>query len=216
VNAQSSRTAWLCLSLGCATPLPHSTSMRALPAPAADIQILTLSGDESILTLREAVHQARTDHIHTLWLAVTGPTGDTQGLKLALDPPTADSQETLERAKKEVAASHYANPSVLVHSRDRIEMSAFDEVYCMPLRDGSLPLTFDRSDGDPFVALTRMARRLKLDHPGDRAVVVQTSQEILLQTFVTTLDALRDDTLTGRNRLDLFTNPIFDTTDPTP
>ena len=68
----------------------------------------------------------------------------------------------------------------------------------------------------PFLEATRLARRLKLDHPGDRAFVIQSTPDIQVQSFVSGLDAMRDDANSGRRRMEMFPEPIFDYTDPKP
>ena len=98
--------------------------------------------------------------------------------------------------------------------------SAFDTVYDTGSNASGLVIGCDSSGCDgsnyPFIELSRMARRLKLDHPGDRSVVIQTTSDVQVQHFVSALDALRDDGLTGRHRVDLFSDPIYDITDPKP
>ena len=61
----------------------------------------------------------------------------------------------------------------------------------------------------PFTELNRLARRLKLDHPADRAVLIKTADNVAVQHFVSTLDALRDDSLSGRRRVEMFIDPIL-------
>ena len=182
---------------------------------------IQLSGDDNIVLLREAVHNAKTAGFHTVWLAVQGRQGATRGIKLSLRPPKPATREEKKEAPKEQAKTHWANPKLIITPEYGFVLSAFDHVYAS--QSESPPFekvtvlgceAYCFSENYPYVELSRMVRRLKLDHPGDRSVIVQTTENVTVQTFVSALDAVRDDSLTGRHRMDMFSDPIYDYTEP--
>ena len=165
--------------------------------------------------LRVAVASATKAGFHTAWLVVQSNGGQEKGVRLSLGAPKKATQRARKIPKEEEVAAHWANPTLVVSPSIGLILTAFDDVYGKET-GLTLPCTKPQcaQDSYPMVELSRMARRLKLDHPGDRAVVVQTTADVTVQTFVSTLDALRDDSFTGRHRMDMFPSPIFNPADP--
>ena len=144
------------------------------------------------------------------WVVVTDGDRGRYGIKLTLPSVAAAGVKSAE-ASGEVVHGGYANPRVevlpdrgyVVHARDRV----VDPGQGLVLPCTPAPCT----SGWPVLDLTRLARRIKLDHPRDRAVVVAPAPQATVQTTVTALDATRTDALAGRGTHELFPDALLGT-----
>jgi len=166
--------------------------------------------DETLGVLRPALVSATQAGFHTAWLVVSGTQGERKGVKISLRRPQANTQVAAKAHDDTAPTSHYANPTVGISPSLGFNVSVFDTVY--DTGEGlslACPLTPCTEAGWPTLELTRLARRLKLDHPGDRSVLFRTDDALTVQAFVSTLDAMRDDTNSGVRRVELFSEAIL-------
>lgn len=131
------------------------------------------------------------------WLAVVGPNGDRRGI--ALRAAAADHSRVIAAVHAELSreVGGYANPRVYldpsVGYRVRVHDRVFDSGSGLELRCPSSPC----GEGWPDLELNRLIRRLKLDHPRDRAVLLLPDPTVSVQRIVNALDQTRDDSPTG-------------------
>jgi hypothetical protein len=145
------------------------------------------------------------------WLVVDGG-GDRRGIPLTV--PTAEVAEALDsepaRPSRPAVTVGYANPQIRVDAERGFVVVARDKVVD-PSGQGQA-LSCDPAPctaGWPTVELNRLARRIKLDHPRDRAVVVTAGESSTVQALVGAFDATRHDALAGRGNRELFPEVIL-------
>ncbi len=157
-----------------------------------------------LLTLVDAGGQAG---FGVPWLVVVGPEGRA-GIRLTL--PSVAAAGVLAAAPE--ATRHeagYANPRVTVLPDRGFVFRARDRV--VDPSDGLVLVCPRTPCGDrwPLVELSRLARRVKLDHPRDRAIVVAPARDATIQDVVGALDATRNDALAGRGARELFPDALL-------
>lgn len=161
--------------------------------------------------LLRLVYSAAQAEFDKPWLVVADSGRNRHGIKMVL-PAVAATGVATARASGAPVAGEYANPTVevdpargfVVHAHDRtVDPGAGLVLACpaMPCTDG----------GWPVIELNRLARRIKLDHARDRAVVVVPGDGATVQAVVGALDATRHDALAGRGARELFPDAILAT-----
>lgn len=189
--------------------------MEENEAPFGGVLTVRVAATESMGVLKPAIYSAAQAGFHTAWLLVAGPGGESRGIRFSLRVPKAATQTAKQAPADFQPKSHWANPTITIDPNKGLRFAAFDDVYGS--KSGILipcGASGCANSNYPYLELTRLARRLKLDHPGDRAVLVKTTDEVLVQDFVSTLDALRDDGLTGSHHIEMFTDPILHLKEP--
>lgn len=146
------------------------------------------------------------------WMLVRSPAGQSYGIGVTL--PSASTRAALasEAAAPDRAArvqAGFANPVIRLDPERGIVVSARDEVldpggHGVVLGCPSTPCTAWRMG-----ELNRLIRRLKLDHPRDRAVMLVPEATLPVQTVVDALDAARDDAVTARGTRSLLPQAIL-------
>lgn len=136
-----------------------------------------------------------------------------RGIAVSLPTPETDEAVRSEPAKEADSPAvrvGYANPEITLDVERGFVVVARDKVVD-PTGEG-LVLACEPSPcltGWPTVELNRLARRLKLDHPRDRAVVVTPTGSADVQALVGTFDATRHDATAGRGNRELFPEVIL-------
>jgi hypothetical protein len=155
----------------------------------------------------EAVEAAALGGFGQPWLVVVGAAGDRRAIRLAL-PEVALTEASREQAEGEAVAGSWANPRITFDPAVGVTVRVHDRVVDtgdgLVLACASTPCGAAATGGWPWVELNRLARRVKLDHPRDRAVMIAPDAAIDVQTFVSALDATRDDAVVARGDRELF------------
>jgi len=157
--------------------------------PDADAQILAT-----------AVVVAGAAGLDKPWLAVRGPSG-LAGIPLTVPRArtrTALASKDAPEPEPDGPSTGYANPVVRLDPTRGYRIEVRDDVYDPGGAGLTLPCAQEGCTSWPTVELNRLSRRLRLDHPTDRAVVVIPGRGTVAQEVVHTLDATRDDALTAR------------------
>jgi len=138
------------------------------------------------------------------WIVVRGPDGQKRGVPIGLAALDGGRVTAATVSAPDREAGGYANPRLHLDAARGIRVRAFDRV----VDDGDglwLPCAATPCrDRWPHVELNRVSRRLKLDHPRDRAVLVTVGPGVRVQDLVDTLDHARDDAPTAAGSRTLF------------
>lgn len=180
----------------------RTTAARDPAAPAfRGALALEVDRDHEAGLLLRLVDGATQAGFRRPWLVVQDDGGARHGISLAV-PAVALAAVA---GAGEAADGSWANPKVSVlpekgfvlHVRDRV----FDQL--------TVPCAASPCEDWPVVELNRLARRLKLDHPRDRAVVVVADPAASVQAVVHALDATRHDGFAGRGNQELFPDALL-------
>lgn len=148
------------------------------------------------------------------WLLVADRAGERRSVRLAL-PEVSESDAARSGAPSNEGGT-LANPRVTLDPAAGVTVRVHDRV--VDTGDGLLlacdPAPCDGPAGSawPWVELNRLARRVKLDHPRDRAAMLTFSPDVAVQDVVHALDALRDDGVVSSGARELF--PVVQLVDP--
>lgn len=182
------------------------SALKGAYSPGARVG-LTLDRDVPAAVALPVMHAVMQSGFGSPWIHVQGPGGVPAGIGLTL--PIRGSAAANPQTKVAAETGAWANPTLVLDADRGVRIQAFDHVY-----DGLLiPCDPDCSTGFPAIELNRVTRRLKLDHPRDRAIRVKPSPEATVQAMVTAMDASRDDTLTARGSRELFPTAVIDPRD---
>ena len=164
--------------------------------------LVEIEPDLSAALLSSVLHSAAEAGYSSPWLVVDGPIGRA-GISVRVpSPKVVNAALSPDSAPKTDPAqiTGYANPIVTIRADRSITLEARDKVYGTTLDLlCSAPCT-----SEPSEQLNRIARRLKLDHPRDRAVLVQAEDTATVQSVVEVLDATRSDAVTSQGARSLF------------
>jgi hypothetical protein len=169
----------------------HATSDRV---------VVELDKDHDATLLTQILFTAGEAQLSAPWLVVRGPDGRASVAITLPDRRTAAATaSTPSRSSSERAG--YANPVVTIDPNRGYLMEVRDKVYGdeIELRCTSSPCT-----SWPTTELNRLSRRLKLDHPRDRAVLLAPTANTDVQAIVSAMDATRNDAVTARGARELF------------
>lgn len=172
---------------------------------------VSASPDASALTVASVLEAARPLGLDKPWLLVRGPEGDS-GIAVAAPTPTAKvatSSPSAAKPRSTEDITGYANPVVTLDPERGYVVSVRDEVFD-PGRAGlELPCPTRGCAAWPTAELNRLARRVRIDHPTDRAVAIVPTPGITVQDVVHALDATRDDAPTARGERELLPEAIL-------
>lgn len=163
-------------------------------------------------TLLRLLDQAASAGFSKPWLQVEDRRGRTWGIALTLPTRTTSRALRSEQAAPDPAAAvqaGFANPIVRLHPTEGIRLSARDEVIDPGGHGVVIPCPTTPCTAWPTAELNRLVRRLKLDHPRDRAVLVVPADPVPVQILVDTLDATRDDAVTARGSRALLPEAVI-------
>lgn len=135
------------------------------------------------------------------WLVVQDPGGTRWGIPVRLPAGRAATALSSGAAPTESGsrkAAGFANPVLRVLADGGYTLSVRDEVVDPGRAGVALPCEDPRCSPPPAHELNRLVRRIKLDHPKDRAIMVVPDRSVKLQDLVTAMDASRDDALTAQ------------------
>lgn len=143
------------------------------------------------------------------WLVVRDRDGDELGIPVTLPVKGSRAASPAVDAPAAPTDRGFANPTVWLDPEQGFVVRAHDDV--IGRHDGIvLPCESDPCEGAwPVVELNRLARRIKLDHPRDRAIRITPGPTSTVQGLVSGLDATRDDALAGRGTRELFPEAIL-------
>jgi hypothetical protein len=155
------------------------------------------------VALRNAISAASTAGFSKPWVVVSTRAAGRAGIRLAPPTPAQVAAAAPSAEPAPTAGSGWANPTVTVHPDRGYVITAHDLVFA-DVGGLTLPCVAQPCGPGryPAVELNRLMRRLKLDHPRDRAVIVTAGGTV--QDLVNTFDATRDDGVAGRGTTELF------------
>ncbi|MFK7930695.1 MAG: hypothetical protein AB8H79_21095 [Myxococcota bacterium] len=190
-------------------PSPDLSDLRdalRTAAPPGSRVALKLDRDLPASVSLPILHAVLRSGVGSPWLYVLGPTGHPAGIGLNLPVRGSNAADPNADVAADPSSAGWANPTLTLDSEGEITIAAFDRVY-----DGVVvPCPDDCPRGAPATDLNRVLRRLKLDHPRDRAIRVKPEPDSTVQAMVTTLDASRDDTFTALGSRQLFPTAVVD------
>lgn len=134
------------------------------------------------------------------WLVVEGAGGQVRGIPLSRASISAEAAAAPAAAP---TAGSWANPRLALDPSRGFVLHAVDRV----VDSGSglvVPCAHSPCQDWPLAELARLGRRVKLDHPRDRAIMVAPDPDLPVQTLVHALDAVRDDALVGQSGREAF------------
>ena len=202
------------LSGGAGDQAALDTMTERIRRETTDVRILIgASPDYSSAELLKAFDAARAAGAAQFWIQTHDGRGNTYGIPIRRFETEARSAVLSADAasEKEDEQEHegYANPRLRASLGSGLNLRVRDQVYD-PSGDGlRIPCPTPTCSSWPVSSLNRMARRLKLDHPRDRAVMIYASDVLKVQGLVHLLDATRDDAVTARGTRTLFPEAIL-------
>lgn len=183
----------------------ESASRRDPAAPTfRGVLQLELPRDTTFEDLRSMLDAAATAGWSRPWLVVAGPDATRRGIALHIAELDAERVEQATKDKPDTDAGGYVNPRLQLDPARGYLLRAHDRV--VDAGDGLvLPCSATPcADTWPHLELNRLARRIKLDHARDRAILLTAEPSVGLQHVVDALDHTRDDTPTARGARELF------------
>lgn len=146
------------------------------------------------------------------WLRVSDGRAGAWGIGLTL--PSGRTRQALASGAAAPdpsarTAAGFANPVVHMEPDRGFVVQARDEVVDPGGHGVVVPCTPTPCATWPTAELNRLARRMKLDHPRDRAVLLDPGPGVIVQDLVRTLDATRDDGPTARGERELFPEALL-------
>jgi len=178
-------------------------------APFRGVLLIEADGRADAADLIAALERIGAAGWRQPWLVVVGPDQQRRGIKLDLAAVDAGRVAAATASAPERATGGYVNPRLHLDPTRGVRVRAFDRTVDP---GGGLWLPCAATPcGDrwPHVELNRLARRLKLDHRRDRAVLVSAARGVRVQDLVDTLDSTRDDAPTAAGAREIFPTVVI-------